>query len=230
MLVAGEVGGERVTAAEMAPAPCSTRPTTTVCTSWAMAATTLPITNSSRPTTITGLRPKRSEAAPKGICRKAWVRPGADGHADQCGIVAAGHAVGVDRKHRQDQEQAEHAQREDRRQRNSARRSAGLILSLSEEAMKRAAWGGAEAYINRLPKPERPMDAIRIRGARTHNLKNIALDIPRNRLTVITGLSGSGKSSWPSTPSTPRASAAMWNRCRPTRGSFLQLMEKPDVD
>ena len=38
------------------------------------------------------------------------------------------------------------------------------------------------------------MDAIRIRGARTHNLKNIALDIPRNRLTVITGLSGSGKS------------------------------------
>ncbi|MBL8452485.1 MAG: hypothetical protein JNK97_07030, partial [Zoogloea sp.] len=39
------------------------------------------------------------------------------------------------------------------------------------------------------------MDAIRIRGARTHNLKNIALDIPRNKLTVITGLSGSGKSS-----------------------------------
>ena len=39
------------------------------------------------------------------------------------------------------------------------------------------------------------MDAFRIRGARTHNLKNIALDIPRNKLTVITGLSGSGKSS-----------------------------------
>ena len=36
---------------------------------------------------------------------------------------------------------------------------------------------------------------IRIRGARTHNLKNIDLDIPRNRLVVITGLSGSGKSS-----------------------------------
>ena len=36
-----------------------------------------------------------------------------------------------------------------------------------------------------------PMDAIKIRGARTHNLKNISLDIPRNRLTVITGLSGS---------------------------------------
>src|SRR3954453_14979158 len=38
-------------------------------------------------------------------------------------------------------------------------------------------------------------DFIRIRGARTHNLKNINLDLPRNRLVVITGLSGSGKSS-----------------------------------
>src|ERR1700674_4540339 len=39
------------------------------------------------------------------------------------------------------------------------------------------------------------MDSIRIRGARTHNLKNISLELPRNRLVVITGLSGSGKSS-----------------------------------
>ena len=39
------------------------------------------------------------------------------------------------------------------------------------------------------------MDEIRIRGARTHNLKNLNLDLPRNKLTVITGLSGSGKSS-----------------------------------
>ena len=38
-------------------------------------------------------------------------------------------------------------------------------------------------------------DWIRIRGARTHNLKNVNVDIPRNKLTVITGLSGSGKSS-----------------------------------
>ena len=38
-------------------------------------------------------------------------------------------------------------------------------------------------------------DEIRIRGARTHNLKNINLDLPRNKLVVITGLSGSGKSS-----------------------------------
>ena len=39
------------------------------------------------------------------------------------------------------------------------------------------------------------MDLIRIRGARTHNLKDISLELPRNRLVVITGLSGSGKSS-----------------------------------
>jgi excinuclease ABC subunit A len=39
------------------------------------------------------------------------------------------------------------------------------------------------------------MEEIRIRGARTHNLKNISLDLPRNKLIVITGLSGSGKSS-----------------------------------
>ncbi|MDR2990426.1 MAG: hypothetical protein LBU72_00585, partial [Burkholderiaceae bacterium] len=41
----------------------------------------------------------------------------------------------------------------------------------------------------------RESGAIRVRGARTHNLKNIDLDIPKHRLTVITGLSGSGKSS-----------------------------------
>src|SRR5687768_3430355 len=44
--------------------------------------------------------------------------------------------------------------------------------------------------------PQAPgAESIRIRGARTHNLKNVSLDLPRNRLVVITGLSGSGKSS-----------------------------------
>jgi excinuclease ABC subunit A len=41
-------------------------------------------------------------------------------------------------------------------------------------------------------------DAIQIRGARTHNLQNVDVDIPRNRLVVITGVSGSGKSSFKS--------------------------------
>src|SRR3546814_1435109 len=56
------------------------------------------------------------------------------------------------------------------------------------------------AAIRRRPPPPFPrspppmaMDTIRIRGARTHNLKNIDLDLPRDRLIVITGLSGSGK-------------------------------------
>ncbi len=46
-----------------------------------------------------------------------------------------------------------------------------------------------------LPLPPTGAGLIRVRGARTHNLKNISLDLPRNRLVVITGLSGSGKSS-----------------------------------
>ena len=53
-----------VTAAEIAPAPCSTRPTMIMWMPSASAATTLPSTNSTRPKTMTGLRPKRSDAAP----------------------------------------------------------------------------------------------------------------------------------------------------------------------
>jgi excinuclease UvrABC ATPase subunit len=63
------------------------------------------------------------------------------------------------------------------------------------------------------------VDKILIRGARTHNLKNIDLTLPRDKLIVITGLSGSGKSSLAFDTCTPKASAAMSNRCRPTPGS-----------
>ena len=64
------------------------------------------------------------------------------------------------------------------------------------------------------------MDFIRIRGARTHNLKNLDLDLPRDKLIVITGLSGSGASPrWRSTPSMQKASAATSSRCRPMRAS-----------
>mgnify|MGYP006249125653 CR=1 FL=1 len=63
------------------------------------------------------------------------------------------------------------------------------------------------------------MDTILVRGARTHNLKNVDLDIPRDKLVVITGLSGSGKSSLASTPCTRKASAVMWNRCPPMPAS-----------
>ena len=54
-----------------------------------------------------------------------------------------------------------------------------------------------------------PLDSIIIRGAREHNLKNIDVAIPRDRLVIITGVSGSGKSSWPSIPYTPKGNVAM---------------------
>ncbi len=64
-----------ITAAEIAPAPCIDRPAIVHQMFGAHAATKLPNAKSSRPTTIVGLRPKRSEAQPKGICRIACVRP-----------------------------------------------------------------------------------------------------------------------------------------------------------
>jgi len=69
-------------------------------------------------------------------------------------------------------------------------------------------------------KPALPADCIVIKGAREHNLKNISLELPRNRLIVITGISGSGSRRWPLIRFTPKGSGATWSRFRPTRGSF----------
>ena len=63
-----------------------------------------------------------------------------------------------------------------------------------------------------------------------HNLKNIDLDIPRNRLVVITGLSGSGKSSLASTPCTPKGQRRYVESLSAYARQFPQLMDKPDVD
>ena len=71
---------------------------------------------------------------------------------------------------------------------------------------------------------------IRIRGARTHNLKNISLDLPRNRLVVITGLSGSGKSSLAFDTLYAEGQRRYVESLSAYARQFLQLMEKPDVD
>jgi len=74
------------------------------------------------------------------------------------------------------------------------------------------------------------MDLIRIRGARTHNLKNVNLDLPRNRLVVITGLSGSGKSSLAFDTLYAEGQRRYVESLSAYARQFLQLMEKPDVD
>ena len=74
------------------------------------------------------------------------------------------------------------------------------------------------------------MDLIKIRGARTHNLKNINLDIPRNKLVVITGLSGSGKSSLAFDTLYAEGQRRYVESLSAYARQFLQLMEKPDVD
>ncbi|NOJ13424.1 excinuclease ABC subunit UvrA [Vibrio splendidus] len=74
------------------------------------------------------------------------------------------------------------------------------------------------------------MDKIEIRGARTHNLKDINLTIPRDKLTVITGLSGSGKSSLAFDTLYAEGQRRYVESLSAYARQFLSLMEKPDVD
>ncbi|HEY0821006.1 MAG TPA: excinuclease ABC subunit UvrA, partial [Rhizobacter sp.] len=71
---------------------------------------------------------------------------------------------------------------------------------------------------------------LRVRGARTHNLKNVDLDIPRNQLVVITGLSGSGKSSLAFDTLYAEGQRRYVESLSAYARQFLQLMDKPDVD
>jgi excinuclease ABC subunit A len=73
-------------------------------------------------------------------------------------------------------------------------------------------------------------DKIIIRGARQHNLKNIDLDIPRNKLVVITGLSGSGKSSLAFDTIYAEGQRRYVESLSSYARQFLGLMEKPDMD
>ena len=74
------------------------------------------------------------------------------------------------------------------------------------------------------------MDSIRIRGARTHNLKNVDLVLPRDRLIVITGLSGSGKSSLAFDTLYAEGQRRYVESLSSYARQFLSMMEKPDVD
>ncbi|MGV8943218.1 excinuclease ABC subunit UvrA [Thermomonas sp.] len=74
------------------------------------------------------------------------------------------------------------------------------------------------------------LDTIRIRGARTHNLKNIDLDLPRDKLIVITGLSGSGKSSLAFDTIYAEGQRRYVESLSAYARQFLSVMDKPDVD
>src|SRR5712675_790882 len=75
-----------------------------------------------------------------------------------------------------------------------------------------------------------PHRFISIRGAREHNLKNVDLDLPRDRLVVITGLSGSGKSSLAFDTVYAEGQRRYVESLSAYARQFLELMQKPDVD
>ncbi|WP_048767678.1 excinuclease ABC subunit UvrA [Oligella urethralis] len=80
------------------------------------------------------------------------------------------------------------------------------------------------------PLPAQAYSLIRIRGARTHNLKNIDLDLPRNQLVILTGLSGSGKSSLAFDTLYAEGQRRYVESLSTYARQFLELMDKPDVD
>ncbi|HHI88993.1 MAG TPA: hypothetical protein ENK01_03480, partial [Hellea balneolensis] len=74
------------------------------------------------------------------------------------------------------------------------------------------------------------LKTIKVRGARTHNLKSVDVDLPRDKLIVITGLSGSGKSSLAFDTIYAEGQRRYVESLSAYARQFLELQEKPDVD
>jgi len=97
------------------------------------------------------------------------------------------------------------------------------VIRLPQTGAGASSSAGADTYA-------KSGEYIRVRGARTHNLKNISLDLPRNQLVVITGLSGSGKSSLAFDTLYAEGQRRYVESLSAYARQFLQIMEKPDVD
>src|SRR5579859_5050488 len=89
---------------------------------------------------------------------------------------------------------------------------------------------GAPAKAKLRPEADGGQDAIRVRGARVHNLKNIDFEIPHNAITVVTGVSGSGKSSLAFDTVYAEGQRRYIESLSAYARQFLERIEKPDVD
>ena len=108
------------------------------------------------------------------------------------------------------------------------RRSTSSRAPASTAAATARAGREATLAATQPPSPDAPV--LRVRGARTHNLKNIDLDIPKHALVVITGLSGSGKSSLAFDTLYAEGQRRYVESLSAYARQFLELMDKPDVD
>ncbi len=102
--------------------------------------------------------------------------------------------------------------------------------SIGKSPVANAAVASPAAAKEPIVKSAAGNDVIRIRGARVHNLKNVSLDIPHERLTVITGVSGSGKSSLAFDTIYAEGQRRYVESLSAYARQFLERMEKPDVD